>query len=106
MSRGGTEAGHCLLTHAFLSGDDIPSTTGTVGRAGSGKDVSFENSLSYDLIGGRLKAHVGHKVEIIGITRNTKLNHSDAFSSAISSTTHELATLTVSSVKMMAAKCP
>lgn len=103
---GGTEAGRYLLTHAFLSGDDIPSTARTVGKAGSGKDVSFENSPSYDLIGGHLKAHVGHKVEVIGITSDTKLNNSDSFSSAIGSSKHEKATLTVSSVKMMAAKCP
>jgi hypothetical protein len=103
---GGTEAGRYFLTNAFLSGDDIPSTAGTVGKAGSGKDVSFENSPSYDLIGGRLKAHVGHKVEVIGITSDTKLNKSDAFSLAIGSSKHEKATLTVSSVKMIAAKCP
>jgi hypothetical protein len=103
---GGTEAGRYLLTHAFLSGDDIPSAVGTVGKAGSGKDVSFENSPSYDLIGGQFKAHVGHKVEVIGITSDTKLNHSESFSSAIGASTHEKATLTVSSVKLLAATCP
>lgn len=77
-----------------------------VGTAGSGQDVSFENSLSYDLIGRDLKAHMGHKVEVIGITSDTKLNKSDSFRSAIGSSTQEKATLTVSSVKMIAAKCP
>ena len=71
---GGREAGHYRLTDAVLSGDDIPSTAGTAGKAGSGQDVSFENSPSFDLIGDRLKAHVGHKVEVIGITSDTKLN--------------------------------
>ena len=103
---GGTESGHYRLTHAVLSGDDIPSTAGTGGKGGSGKDVSFENSPSFDLIGDHLKTHVGHKVEVIGITSDTKLNNSDSFSSAIGSSTHEKATLTVSSVKMIAAKCP
>ena len=103
---GATEAGRYLLTDAFLSGVDTPSTAGTVGKAGSGKDVSFENSPSYDLIGGHLKALVGHKVEVIGITSDTKLNNSDSLSSAIGSSKHEKATLTVSSVKMIAAKCP
>ena len=103
---GGNEAGHYRLTNAVLSGDDIPSTAGTGGKGGSGKDVSFENSPSFDLIGGRLQAHVGHKVEVIGITSDTKLNNSDSFSSAIGSSTHEKATLTVSSVKTIAAKCP
>jgi hypothetical protein len=56
---GGSEAGQYRLTDAVLTGDDIPSTAGTVGKAGSGQDVSFENSPSFDLIGGCLKAHVG-----------------------------------------------
>ena len=102
----GREAGHYRLTNAFLSGDDMASTAGTAGKAGSGKDVSFENSPSFDLIGGRFNAHVGHKVEVIGITGDTKLNNRDSFSSAIGSSTHEKATLTVSSLKMMAATCP
>ena len=90
---------------AFLSGDDTQSTVGTAGKIGSGKDLSFENSLSYDLIGDRLKAHVGHQVEIIGITRDARLNNRDALGSAISSSKHEKTTLTVDSVKMLAAKC-
>jgi hypothetical protein len=102
---GATEAGRYRLTNAFLSGDDLPSTAGTAGKAGSGKDVSFENSPSYDLIGGDLKAHMGHKVEVIGITSDTKLNNSDSLSAALGSSTHEKATLTVSSVKMIAATC-
>jgi hypothetical protein len=103
---GGREAGQYRLTGAVLSGDDIPSTAGTAGTAGSGQDVSFEISPSFDLIGDRLKAHVGHKVEVIGITSDSKLNNRDSRNSAIGSSTHETATLTVSSVKMMAAKCP
>jgi hypothetical protein len=102
----GGEAGRYRLTNAVLSGDDVPSTAGTVGKVGSGKDVSFENSPSFELIGGRLKAHVGHKVEVIGITSDTRLNNSDSFNSAIGSSAHEKATLTVSAVKMIAAKCP
>jgi len=101
---GGT--GRYRLTNAVLSGDDIPSTAGTVGKAGSGKDVSFENSPSFDLVGDDLKAHMGHQVEVIGITSDTKLNKSDSFRSEIGSSTHEKATLTVRSVKMIAATCP
>ena len=63
---GGSEAGHYRLTNASLSGDDVPSTVGTVGTAGSGQDVSFENSPSFDHIGRDLKAHLGPKVEVIG----------------------------------------
>jgi hypothetical protein len=50
---GGCEAGHYRVTNASLSGDDVPSTVGTVGTAGSGQDVSFENNPSFDLIGPR-----------------------------------------------------
>jgi len=102
---GDAKAGRYILTGAFLSGDDVPSTVGTAGKKGSGKDLSFENSLSYDLIGGRLKAHVGHEVEIIGITSDARLNNRDALSSAIGSSKNEKMTLTVDSVKMLAAKC-
>ena len=100
-----TGAGRYILTDAFLSGDDTPSTIGTAGKIGSGKDLSFENSRSYDLIGGRLKAHVGHEVEIIGITSDARLNNRDALSSAIGSSKQEKTTLTVDSVKLLAAKC-
>jgi hypothetical protein len=99
------KAGRYILTGAVLSGDDVPSAVGTAGKKGSGKDLSFENSHSYDLIGGRLKAHVGHEVEIIGITSDARLNNRDALSSTTGSSKPEKATLTVDSVKMLAGKC-
>jgi len=102
----GGAADQYRLTNAVLSGDDVPSAAGTTGKVGSGKDVSFENSPSFDLIGGHVRAHMGHKVEVVGITSDTKLNNSDAFSSAIGSSSHERATLTVTSVRMIAATCP
>ena len=101
-----TEAGRYLLTDAILSGDDTPSAVGTAGKRGSGKDLSFENSPSYDLIGGDLAAHVGHQVEVSGITSDAKLNDSDTRSVATGSSQREKATLTVRSVKMIAAMCP
>ena len=102
---GDTEAPGYILTGAFLSGDDTPPTVGTSGKIGSGKDLSFENSFSYDLIGGRLETHVGHEVEIIGITSDAKLNNTDALGSAGGSSKHQRATLTVESVKMLGAEC-
>ena len=99
------KTGGYSLTGAVLSGDDIPPAVGTAGKIGSGKDLSFENSPSYGLIGGRLKTHVGHEVEIIGITSDAKLNNTDALSSAVGSSKHQRTTLTVESVKMLAAKC-
>jgi hypothetical protein len=102
---GDADAGRYILTGAFLSGDDTPPTVGTAGKLGSGKDLAFENSPSYDVVGARLKAHMGHKVEIIGITSDAKLNNRDALSSTIGASTHEKTTLTVDSVTMLAAKC-
>jgi hypothetical protein len=102
----GTEPGQYRLTNAFLSGDGDRSRAGTVGRAGSGQDLSFENSPLFDLIGSRLAAHLGHKVEVIGITSDRKMNHSDSFHLAIGSSTQDKATLTVSSVTRIAATCP
>jgi len=102
---GDAKAGHYILTGAFLSGDDTPPTVGTAGKVGSGKDLSFEDSLSYDLIGGSLKAQVGHEVEIIGITSDARLNNSEALRSAVGSSKHERTTLTVDSVKRLAARC-
>ena len=106
VTGGGTEAGRYRLTNVVLSGDDTSSTVGTVGKRGSGKDLSFENSPSFDLIGVDLKTHIGQKVEVIGITSDTKLNNRDSFSSAIGSSMREHATLTVSSLMTIAAKCP
>lgn len=103
---GGTEAGRYRLTNVVLSGDDTSSTVGTVGKRGSGKDLSFENSPSFDLIGVDLKTYIGQKLEVIGITSDSKLNDRDSLSSAIGSSMRAHATLTVSSLKTMAAKCP
>jgi hypothetical protein len=99
------DAGGYILTGAFLSGDDTAPTIGTAGTIGSGKDLSFENSRSYSLIGGRLKTHVGHQIEITGITSDAKLNKTDALGSAVGSSKHQRTTLTVESVKMLAAQC-
>jgi hypothetical protein len=99
------DAGRYILTDAFLSGDDTPPTIGTAGKIGSGKDLSFENSLSYGLVGGGLKPHVGHEVEIIGITTDAKLNHTAALSSAVGASQYQRRTLTAESVKMLAAEC-
>src|SRR5579872_6215596 len=48
----GSESGHYILTNGMMAGD------------ATGK--------SYDLTGGQLKAHVGHKVEVTGIWTRTR----------------------------------
>ena len=63
------------------------------------------NSPTFDLIGGRLAGLVGHTIEVVGITSDTKLNNTDAFDSAIGSSARDRATLTVRSVTTIAATC-
>ena len=97
--------GHYRLTNAFPSSDGVPAPVGTAGRSTAGNDLSFENSPSFDLIGDRLSGHVGHTIEVVGITSDTKLNNTDAFHTAIGSSARDRATLTVRSVTTIATTC-
>jgi hypothetical protein len=54
----GSEAGHYMLTNGMMAGD-------TMGK-------------SYNLMGGDLKAHVGHKVEVTGTMDSDKMMGKDA----------------------------
>lgn len=97
--------GQYRLTNASLTGDGVAAPVGTVGRSGTGDDLSFENSPSFDLIGGRLTGLVGHTVEVVGITSDTRLNNTDAFHMTIGSSARDRATLTVRSATTIAATC-
>ena len=76
----GSEAGHYMLTNGMMAGD----TTGK----------------SYDLMGGELKAHVGHKVEVTGTMDDGKMGKDKMAMSDMHTALH------VTSVKMIAATCP
>lgn len=97
----GTEAGHYMLTNGMMAGD-------TMGK-------------SYDLMGGELKAHVGHKVEITGTMDDKKMMGKDKMDKdhmakdkmdkdKMSKDKTGMAEmhhgLHVTSVKMLAATCP
>ena len=97
----GSEAGHYMLTNGMMAGD-------TMGK-------------SYDLMGGELKAHVGHKVEITGTMDDGKMMGKDKMSKdkmsgdkmdkdKMSKDKTGMAEmhsgLHVKSVKMLAATCP
>lgn len=97
--------GRYRLTNAYLTGDGVPAPASTAGHAGTGNDLSFENSPSFDLIGGRLAGLVGHTVEVVGITSDTRLNNADAFHMAIGSSARDRATLTVRSTTTIATTC-
>ena len=97
--------GHYRLTHASRTADGGAAPGGIAGRDGAADDLSFENSPTFDLIGGRLAGLVGHTIEVVGITSDTKLNNTDAFHSTIGSSARDRATLTVRSVTTIAATC-
>jgi hypothetical protein len=92
----GSEAGHYMLTNATMMSDM------------TGK--------SYDLIGGSLKAHVGHKVEVTGTMADGnamgkgKMMGKDKMEKGEGE--HKMATpdahgaLQVKSVKMISTTCP
>jgi hypothetical protein len=87
----GPEAGHYMLSNGMMAGD-------TMGK-------------NYMLMGGDLKAHVGHKVEVTGMRDDSKMMGKDKMA------TDKMATdktpsanmsmgLKVKSVKMLSATCP
>ena len=87
----GSDGDHYMLTNGMMAGD----TTGK----------------SYDIMGGDLKAHVGHKVEITGMmdegtmTKN-KMKSKDKMDKDKMRMSDMHTALHVKSVKMIAATCP
>jgi hypothetical protein len=92
----GSESGHYVLTNGMMAGD----TTGK----------------SYNLTGGDLKAHVGHKVEVTGVMdkdkkmgkdgmAKDKMDH-DTMSNDKTAMSEMHATLRVKSAKMVSSTCP
>jgi hypothetical protein len=102
----GTEAGSYTLTSAKII-DTLPSssTAGTAGTLGTEKSASIEHRAWYQLKGGDLKPHVGHKVEATGTTSDkpTDTSASVGTTDTIKGTP---STLTVTSVKMLSTTCP
>ncbi len=93
----GSEAGHYMLTNGMMAGD-------TMGK-------------SYALMGGELKAHVGHKVEVTGTMDDGKMMakgkmmdkdkmDKDHMSKDKMGMSEMHRALHVTSVKMLAATCP
>jgi hypothetical protein len=92
----GSQSGHYILTNGMMAGD----TTGK----------------SYDLTGGDLKAHVGHKVEVTGTMGKDKKMGKDAMAKdkmdhdKMNNDTMAMSemhgTLRVKSAKMVSSTCP
>ena len=101
-------SGRYTLTNAQMTGTmaSSPTTAGTAGTQTTEKSASMEHSASYQLKGGDLKAHVGHKVEVTGTTSDDKRTDKTANVGTTDATKDMLSTLTVKSVKMLSTTCP
>jgi hypothetical protein len=85
--------GHYMLNNAMMAGDS--------------------KAMTYDLTGGELKAHVGHKVEVTGSTDAKMMDKGkmdkmdkDKMSKDKMGMSDAHGTLQVKSVKMVSATCP
>ena len=106
----GGEAGHYMLTSARVVG---AGKSGTAPKANSGTLGS-----TYNLMGGDLQTHVGHKVEVTGLmdatmnkgskdrTARNRRNKSADENIATATARAMNGTLAVKSVKMLATACP
>ncbi len=63
----GQKTGEFILTGAALVPDATPSATGTSGTA-SDAPIAMERPSTYTLTGENVKGHLGHKVELTGMS--------------------------------------
>ena len=104
----GKDAGGYMLTNAMMMGAATDKDH-TANPAMSGGHM-----MSYELVGGDVKAHMGHKVEVTGtmskmdMDRMGKMDKMDkmAKDKAMSDKAMKAMQLKVTSVKMIAATCP
>ena len=123
----GKDAGEYMLTNAMMMGAaDHQMGKDPMNKDQMGKDhmtkpatsgehmaMSGEHMMSYQLVGGDLKAHLGHKVEVMGtmsrmdMERMGKMDKMDqmAKDKAMSDKAMKAMKLNVTSVKMIAATC-
>ena len=96
------------LTNAQVTAPlaSAPTTAGTAGTQSTEKSASMEHSASYQLKGGDLKAHVGHRVEVTGTTTDDKRTDKSANVGTTDTTKDMPSILTVKSVKMLSPTCP
>lgn len=88
--------GHFMLNNATMAGET--------------------KSMAYDLMGGELKAHVGHKVEVMGtsdgkmakdkMAKDSKMSQDKPMDKDKMAMSEAHATLNVKSVKMISPTCP
>ena len=107
VAQGSGDMGHFMLNNAMMS--DAMMKDGMKKDTMKHDDAMMEGGMkgmSFMLMGGDLKAHVGHKVEVTGMMADEGSMKKDSTSTDRTHTdmagTH---TLNVKSVKMIAATC-
>lgn len=96
------------LDHAMMSADMKTADT----KNTASPEMKSKHMMSYMLVGGDLKAHVGHKVEVTGTMSKNTMSTDMAKDKMPNDAMHKDATammggtLQVKSVKMITAACP
>jgi hypothetical protein len=93
--------GHFLLDHAKK-----PSELKDDMKTGMKNDDITAKALSYDLMGGALKPHVGHRIEVTGIVDSRAMGTDKMMGKDRISMAEVAGTINVTSVKMLSANCP
>ena len=115
----GKDAGQFMLTNAMMMGGGMMNKD-SMDKDSMNKDsmkpgMSGDHMMSYELVGGtNLKAHMGHKVEVMGSMSKMDMEHMGkmgkmdkmAQDKAMSDKDMKAMKLNVSSVKMISATCP
>ncbi|MEO6222384.1 MAG: hypothetical protein ABIP90_03980 [Vicinamibacterales bacterium] len=105
----GKSSGHYLLTNAMMVGM-MDKDSKMTKPAMSAEPMM---TMSYDLVGGSLKAHVGHKIEVTGSMSKADMNHMDQMAKMDAMAKDKMAKdpkvmnmkLNVASVKMISPTC-
>ncbi len=108
----GTAAERYMLTNAMMMKPGTMAKEDTMAKDTMAKD---HHMMSYELVGGTdLKAHVGHKMEVMGTLSKSDMDHMAkmdkmdkmAKDKMMADKDMKPMTLNVTSVKMVSAKCP
>ncbi len=110
----GKDAGQFMLTNAMMMGGGMMNKD-SMNKDSMKPGMSGDHMMSYELVGGtNLKAHMGHKVEVMGSMSKMDMEHMGkmgkmdkmAQDKAMSDKDMKAMKLNVSSVKMISATCP
>jgi len=96
--------GHYLLNNPTVVD---PKTTPVPSPSAEPGSVKTADVQPYELIGGQMKAHVGHQVEIVGTMRSDQESVATRASGEPTPQAHPMAgRITIKSVRMLATTCP